>query len=173
MKVVIATNNEVKVEGARRAFLHYFDDVDIIGINVESDVSEQPINNEIYKGAQNRILNLKKYCTNNGITADLYLSIESGISNQLGDWQVISIAIIEDNTGVSSFSTTAGFPIPERYIDDIVKNGVSYVMKNIFGENTKQKGIQLLTNNVLSRVDLIEEAFIMGLTKIINKGKWE
>ena len=46
-------------------------------------------------------------------------------------------------------------------------------MKNIFGDNTKQKGIQLLTNTVLSRVDLIEEAFIMGLTKVIHKGKWE
>ena len=153
MKVVIATNNEVKVEGAKRALLHYFEDVDIIGINIESEVSDQPINNEI--------------------DADLYFSIESGISNQLGEWQVISIAIIEDNTGLSSFSTTAGFPIPEKYIDDIVKKGVPYVMKNIFGDNTKQKGIQLLTNTVLSRIDLIEEAFIMGLIKVIHKGKWE
>lgn len=37
MKVVIATNNEVKVEGAKRALSHYFKDVDIIGINVESN----------------------------------------------------------------------------------------------------------------------------------------
>ena len=173
MKVVIATNNEVKVEGAKRALLHYFEDVDIIGINIESEVSDQPINNEIYKGAKNRIFNLKKYCINKGIDADLYFSIESGISNQLGEWQVISIAIIEDNTGLSSFSTTAGFPIPEKYIDDIVKKGVPYVMKNIFGDNTKQKGIQLLTNTVLSRIDLIEGAFIMGLIKVIHKGKWE
>ena len=167
MKVVIATNNEVKVEGAKKALLHYFKDVDIIGIDVESGVADQPINNEIYKGAQNRICNLKKYCSNNRIDADLYLSIE------LGEWQVTNIAIIEDNKGLSSFSTSAGFPIPEKYIDDIVKNGVSYVMKNIFGDNTKQKGIQLLTNEVLSRIDLIEETFIMGLIKVIHKGKWE
>ena len=91
----------------------------------------------------------------------------------MGEWQVISIAIIEDNAGLSSFSTTAGFQIPEKYIDDIVKKGVPYVMKNIFGDNTKQKGIQLLTNTVLSRIDLIEEAFIMGLTEVIHKGKWK
>ena len=173
MKVVIATNNEIKVEGARRALLHYYENVDIMGINVKSEVPEQPINDEIYQGAQNRIIKLKKYCIDNGIEADLYFSIESGISNQLGEWQVISIAIIEDNTGLYSFSTTAGFPIPEKYIDDTVKKGVPYVMKNVFGDDTKQKGIELLTNKALSRVDLIEGAFIMGLIKVIHKGKWE
>ena len=45
-------------------------------------------------------------------------------------------------------------------------------MHNIFEGNTNQKGIQLLTNGVISRSDWIEEAFIMGLIKIIHKGKW-
>lgn len=172
MKAVIATKNEVKIEGAQKALLHYFKEVEIIGIDVSSNVSEQPINEEIYEGAKNRITNLKKYCMDNKIKADLYLAIESGISNQLGEWQVISIAIIENDTGISSFSTTSGFPISEQYIEDVVKKGVQHVMHNIFEGNTNQKGIQLLTNGVISRSDWIEEAFIMGLIKIIHKGKW-
>ena len=172
MKAVIATKNEVKIEGAQKALLHYFKEVEIIGIDLSSNVSEQTINEEIYEGEKNRITNLKKYCMDNKIKADLYLAIESGISNQLGEWQVISIAIIENDTGISSFSTTSGFPISEQYIEDVVKKGVQHVMHNIFEGNTNQKGIQLLTNGVISRSDWIEEAFIMGLIKIIHKGKW-
>lgn len=172
MKAVIATNNKIKIEGARKALEHYFDNVDIKGFDVPSGVSEQPINIEIYDGVTNRIQNLKKYCQKNNIEADLYLAIESGISNQLGEWQVVSIAKIENNYGISSISASSSFPIPEKYINSIVENGVGFVMKNIFGDDTKQAGLELLTKGVVKRRDLVEEAFIMGLVKIIHNDKW-
>ena len=102
MKVLIATKNQGKIEGARRALSKYFDDVEIKGIPVESNVSEQPVNDEIYIGAKNRIKNLKEYCNKNNISADLYLSIESGITNLLGSWMITNIAIIEDEKGFES-----------------------------------------------------------------------
>ena len=40
MKVLIATKNQGKIEGARRALEHYFNDVEIKGIPVESDVPD-------------------------------------------------------------------------------------------------------------------------------------
>ena len=172
MKAVIATNNKVKIESAKRALLHYFEDVEVIGINISSEVSEQPINEEIYKGVKNRISNLKKYCKENEVCEDLYLAIESGISNQLGEWQVLSMALIENNKGIQSFSVSSSFPIPERYIKDIVNNDVESVMKDIFGDNTMQKGVQLLTKGAFSRSDLIEEAFVMGMIKFVHGEKW-
>ena len=77
MKVLVATKNPGKIEGARRALARYFDDVDLLGISVESNVPDQPLNDEVYKGAENRIINLKEYAKENGIEADLYLSIET------------------------------------------------------------------------------------------------
>lgn len=71
MKILIATKNQGKIEGAKRALLKYFDNIEIEGIPVESDVSEQPVNDEIYIGAKNRVKNLKKYAQENGIEADL------------------------------------------------------------------------------------------------------
>ena len=44
MKVLIATKNQGKIEGAKKALEHYFKDVEIIGIPVESDVPDQPVN---------------------------------------------------------------------------------------------------------------------------------
>lgn len=51
MKVLVATKNQGKIEGAKRVLEHYFNNIDIIGIPVESDVSEQPVYglNEIYQ----------------------------------------------------------------------------------------------------------------------------
>ena len=94
MKVLIATKNAGKIEGAKRALQKYFDNVDIDGISVNSDVSDQPVNEDIYIGARNRIKNLKLYAKNNNIQADLYCAIESEITNLLGEWLITSISLI-------------------------------------------------------------------------------
>lgn len=169
MKAVIATKNDMKVLSAKRALEYYYKDIEVIKINVKSDVSNQPINEEIYTGVKNRIFYLRRYCKENSIEADLFLAIESGISNQLGEWEIISIAKIEDNNGNSSFANTTGFSISEENIDNIIKYGVEYVMKDIFNNNNKNGGIELLTDGVFNRIDWMEQAFIMALIKIIHK----
>ena len=80
MKVLIATKNQGKIEGAKRALENYFNNVEIEGIPVNSDVPDQPVNKEIYIGAKNRVKNLKEYAKNNNIEADLFLGIETVIS---------------------------------------------------------------------------------------------
>lgn len=71
MKILIATKNQGKIEGAKRALKRYFEDIEINGIPVSSNVPEQPVNKEIYEGAKNRVSNLKKYAKDNNIEADL------------------------------------------------------------------------------------------------------
>ena len=65
MKVLIGTKNPGKIEGARQAFERYFENVEIEGIPVNSDVGDQPINEEILQGAKNRVKNLKEYAKEN------------------------------------------------------------------------------------------------------------
>ena len=84
MKILMGTKNPGKIEGARQAFEKYFNNVEIEGIPVNSDVGDQPVNEEILKGAKNRVRNLKKYAKENNIEADLFLGIESGINDLLG-----------------------------------------------------------------------------------------
>lgn len=176
MKVLVATKNQGKIEGAKRALENYFDNVEIQGIPVESNVSEQPVNDEIYNGAKNRVKNLKKYAKENDIVADLYLSIESGINDSLGRWMITNIAVIEDNNDFESYGTSPSFPVPDRLVQDIIDTDLSQVMNTIFEKDeerhNKGGGIQLLTHNKISRIDLTEMAFIMALTKYINEDKW-
>lgn len=176
MKVLIATKNQGKIEGAKRALSNYFNDIEIHGIPVESNVSEQPVNDEIYTGAKNRVKNLKVYAQENGIKADLYLSIESGIANSLGRWVITNIAVIEDNNDFESYGTSPSFPVPDRLVQDVINTDLSQVMNKIFEEDderhNKGGGIQLLTHNKITRIDCTNMAFIMALTKYINEEDW-
>lgn len=107
MKIIIGSKNPTKIEGAKKAFEHYFNDFEIEGIAVNSDVCDMPLNDEIYSGAKNRVKNLKKYCIDNNIVADLYISIEAGMSNQICEYMITNVAVIEDNEENRSFGVSA------------------------------------------------------------------
>lgn len=176
MKVLVATKNQGKIEGAKKALLNYFDNIEIEGIPVNSNVGEQPVNDEIYIGAKNRVKNLKLYAKENNIEADLYMSIESGINNVLGRWMITNIAVIEDNKDFESYGTSPSFPVPDRLVQDVINTDLSQVMDKVFTKDEERHnrggGIQLLTHNKISRIDLTEMAFIMALTKYINEDIW-
>ena len=171
MKIIIGSKNPGKIEGALKAFEHYFNDIEIEGISVSSNVSEQPIDKDIYLGAKNRVDNLIKYAENNNIEADYYLGVESGITNLLGRWVIINVAVIKDKDAYESWGTSPAFPVPDKYVNDIITTDLGKVMDKKFDKNDLRSnvgGISFLTNNVITRVDQTEEAFIMALTQYIN-----
>ena len=128
----MGTKNPGKIEGARQAFAKYFDNIEIEGIAVESNVGAQPVNEEILQGAKNRIKNLKKYANNNNIKADFYIASEAGITNLLGEWIDINAVVIEDSKGFQSIGTSQGFPIPDKYIEEIKQTELGKVMDRLF-----------------------------------------
>ena len=164
MKILIGTKNPGKIEGAKQAFEKYFDKVEIEGIPVDSNVGDQPVNEEILQGAKNRVKNLKKYAKNNNIEADFYISSEAGITNLLGEWIDINAVVVEDAKGFQSVGTSQGFPIPDKYINEIKETELGKVMDKIFNikESGKGKGgISFLTRDEITRIDLTKNAFIM------------
>lgn len=177
MKVLMGTKNPGKIEGARQAFERYFDNVEIEGVSVNSDVSNQPLNEEVFQGAKNRVKNLKEYAKRNNIDVDFYIASEGGIQNLLcEEWIEFNAAVVEDNKGLSSVGTSQGFPIPDKYMDEIRKTELGKVMDRIFKENELNKGqggVSLLTHGELTRIDLTRNAFIVALTQHINGDVWK
>ncbi len=176
MKALIGTTNPSKIEGAREAFSKYFDKIELIGIPVDSNVAGQPIDKDIYIGAKNRVANLIMYAKENKLDIDYFLGIEAGLTNLLGFWQNINIAIIKDKNGYESSGTSAGFPIPEKYIEEIKEKELGSVFDNIFQKNNLSKekgGISFLTKGEVSRIDMTKEAFTMALTQFINEDIWK
>lgn len=175
MKILIATKNASKLQGAREAFATYFGNFEIEGIPVESNVPEEPINEEIMQGAENRVKNLVKYAKANNIEADYFLSVESGLTKQLGRWLNISIAIVRDKYGYESVGTSPAYPVPEKYVDEIIKTDLEKLFTKIFNQdeiNTNKGGVRLLTHGQMTRADLIMEAFLMALTQVVNGSVW-
>ena len=176
MKILMGTKNPGKIEGAKQAFERYFEDVQIEGISVESNVGDQPINEEIFIGAKNRIKNLKEYAKNNNIKPSFFIASEAGITNLLGEWIDINAVVIEDSNGFQSVGTSQGFPIPNRYINEIKETELGKVMDKIFNGQKLGRGkggISFLTKDEVTRIDLTKNAFIMALTSHINGEVWK
>ena len=176
MKILMETKNPGKIQGAREAFEKYFDNVEIEGIAVDSEVGDQPFDEEILQGAKNRVKNLKEYAKKNNIEADFYISSEAGITKLLGGWIDINLAVVENSEGIQSIGTSQGFPIPDKYIEEIKETELGKVMDKIFSGNELSKGkggISYLTKDEISRIDLTRNAFIMALTKFINGDIWK
>lgn len=176
MKALIGSTNPSKIRGAREALSKYFNEIELIGISVDSNVSGQPLDRDIYIGAKNRVENLITYAKENNLDIDYFLGIEAGITNLLGNWQNINIAIIKDKDGYESFGTSAGFPIPEKYIEEIKENELGKVFDRLFQKDNLSKGkggINFLTKGEVSRTDLTKQAFTMALTQFINEDIWK
>lgn len=175
MKVLIGTKNPGKIKGAQIALERYFDTVEIQGVKVESDVAEQPVGIETYHGALNRVNNLIKYAESNHIVADYFMAIESGLVNELGFWEIVNIAVIKNTKGEVGIGSSAGFPVPQKYVDIIKKETLGTVMDRIFNESDLRSstgGIGLLTREVITRINLTADAFTMALIPMINQ-KWK
>lgn len=176
MKILMGTKNPGKIEGARQAFATYFEDVSIEGVSVDSEVGDQPFDEEIFQGAKNRVKNLKQYAKEHQIEADYFVASEAGITNLLGEWIDINAAIIEDAKGMQSVGTSQGFQIPEKYIREIRETELGMVMDKIFageGLSKGKGGISILTHDEISRIDLTKNAFLMALISHINGEIWK
>ena len=185
--------------GEKKFFEHYgFKVVDIIGdyelLALQFDDSETPrfndnartmkIDNQdftIYYSnecpyVEYEVNELTEYAKENNIEADLFLGIESGINDLLGRWMITNIAVIEDDKDFESYGTSPSFPVPDNLVQKVLDTNLSVAMDTVLGEDKERHnhsgGIQLLTHNEISRIDLTEYAFIMALTKYINGEKW-
>lgn len=175
MKILMGTKNAGKIEGAKIAFEKYFENVEVEGVSVDSEVGDQPINETIFQGAKNRVKNLKKYAKDNNIEADYFVASEAGITNYFGEWIDINAAVVENSEGFQTVGCSQGFQIPEKYVDEIVNTELGKVMDRLFKGNklgNGKGGINSLTHNEVSRIELTTNAFVMALIGHINGDLW-
>ena len=102
--------------------------------------------------------------------------LEAGIMNYFKEWIDINLVVVENKNGLESVATSQGFPIPEKYMDEIKATELSNVRDRLFeGKNLGQGkgGIRVLTKDEVTRVDLTRSAFVMALTKYINGDVWQ
>lgn len=173
MKILVGSKNASKIEGVKIAFSKFFDNLEVEGVDVESEVSNQPVNAETMQGAKNRVKNLKAYAANNNLNIDYYVAVESGLIDVWGDPAIINACFMEDSNGLTSYGYSAGFPIPEGRFNDVATKGLSGVIDEVFNSAPQQGpkvlgGIHKLTNGVMGRQEFAVNSCIMALTRFLH-----
>ena len=173
MKVLVGSQNPVKIEAVKEAFSKYFDNIEVVGIKVDSKVSNQPINTETFDGAKNRALELKKINEEKNLGAKFFVGIEGGIIKLYSKWLAFGGMCIIDDKGRIGFGTSPNFELPESITKHLL-NGIELgdVMDKITGvHNTKQKSgaIGFFTKNVMDRKNLYIHGLVVALIPFINE----
>lgn len=177
MRVLVGSTNDSKVLGIREAFERYFDNIDVVGVKCDSGVPDEPIQEDIYLGASNRVSNLKNYAMSNSLEADYFVAVETGLMVLAGKWYNVSIAVIEDNESLHTYGMSPAYPIPNHLVDEIKSKDLAHVIDRVFDiDKSKPRpklhgGVTLLTDGIITRVDLTRDATIMALVPIVCE-KW-
>lgn len=168
MKIIVGSLNPTKIEGVKRAFNQFFDDVVVEAVKVDSGVSNQPFNDDVVKGAINRAVNSFGDCDFSvGVEAGLF-SLKKTLTGYL-DFQVAAIY----NGSKLSIGFGPGFEYPPVVVEEVLKGKeVGEVMDEITGIDDlgeKTGAIYVLTRGVISRDELTRLAVTMALIPWINR----
>jgi inosine/xanthosine triphosphatase len=169
IKIVVGSNNPVKISAAKTAICDILSikEVECVGINAPSNVSEQPMTTEETKhGAINRV----QYCQQH-TQADFYVAIEGGVDQFEHGPATFAFVAITDQKHMS-IGRSCNLPLP-LVIYQALKSGeeLGHVMDRLFNtDNVKQKqgAIGLLTNGLATRESVYQQAIILAMAPFIH-----
>ena len=170
MKVIIASENPVKINAARLGFESYFAELEISGITVDSGVRDQPMSDqETFTGAQNRAENAQKKHPE----SDFWIGIEGGIESR-GDQYFAFAWIVIIDAERRGESRTTNFQLPSK-VAHLIREGFELGVANdmLFQKNnSKQKSgaVGILSNEKVSRTGLYKQAVQLALIPFIQSG---
>ena len=170
MKIIIASRNPIKINATKLVFEQMFPNkiFQFEGVNISSDISDQPIsNNETLKGAINRSNNAKIEC----MDADYWIGIEGGVEKKGNEMQVFAWIYIQSKEMVGK-ARTATFDLPKKIIE-LIDSGMELGDADdvIFNRrNSKQKNgaVGILTKDLIDREKYYTHAIIMALIPFNN-----
>jgi inosine/xanthosine triphosphatase len=173
VKILVGSENPVKIAAAKEAFSKYFKDVEAVGIGVKSHVPAQPVNDETFIGAKGRALQLKDMNDHEKLEADFFVGIEGGIIKIFEKWFAFGGMCIIDKEGKVGFGTSPHFELPEVMMNRLL-NGIELgeIMDEILNdENTKRKGgaINFFTNGVMDRKELYVQGLIVAIVPFLHE----
>lgn len=183
MHVCIGSLNPAKVSAVKHAYNQYYNAISFYNINADSKVSDQPIGlKKILKGAYNRAKSALNYLTGEKglelIDHELYgVGIEAGLVKipiTQTNYMDFQFCIIMDGNKEITIGSGIGFEYPECVINKIFskETEIGEIMGKLSGnENLKREGgaIGFLSNNVIKREKILEEAVICALLPRINE----
>lgn len=171
MKIVIASENPVKINATLSGFQQMFPDeqFEAIGVAVPSGVRDQPLSDsETYQGALNRADNAQKHMPE----ADFFAGLEGGLEEKDDDMESFAWIVIKTAAGKYSKGRTGTFFLPPA-VAELIRGGKELGEADdiVFQQNnSKQAGgaVGILTNGVVDRTGYYTQAIIFALIPVKN-----
>lgn len=121
MKIIVGSKNPTKVDAVREVFSTLFPELDVIGMEVSSDISDQPLSmSETIRGAVNRAKNAFVDC-------DMSIGIEGGLMevpySHSGYMQFEACVLFDGTNSYLGFS--GAFAVPKDVIETIKNEGIN------------------------------------------------
>lgn len=172
VKVLVGSENPVKIAAVKEAFSKFFNNVEVVGMKVNSNVPDQPVNMETFEGAKNRVLELMNINKEKNLGAKFFVGIEGGIIEVYSRWFAFGGMCVGDEKGRISFGTSPHFELPKSVVAELLRGvELGLVMDKIQGDNnTKQKhgAIGYFTKGVVDRKELYTHGLVMALIPFLN-----
>ena len=166
MKVGIGTKNPLKVKVVKDIFKIAFGKIELYAIDVDTEVSIQPKEEEILEGALNRA---KKALRDN----DFGVGIEAGTMELDKRIFVTGYCVIIDKNGKYTIGSQPIFELPKVFRKRIeVGEELGGLADEYFKtKNLKQSvgAVGILSNNLITREDLMRLAVLTALIPWISK----
>lgn len=170
-QVVVGSNNPVKLEATKEAFLLMFpaEQLEFVAHNAPSGVPDQPFGSvETKLGAKNRSAG----CLAAYPDADYFVGLEGGLEEEEGEHWAFAWMCVQDKNNKISYGRTGSFLLPPK-VSELIKAGqeLGHATDAVFAlTNSKQKGgtIDILTGGVVDRKDFYREAVIFALIPFIK-----
>ncbi|MDP2655975.1 MAG: inosine/xanthosine triphosphatase [bacterium] len=169
-KVVIASQNPVKITAVKQGFAKMFTDEEFeyVGVSVLSGVSHQPIGDETRTGAFGRVANARKEMPD----AHYWVGIEGGLEVLEDDMMAFAWIVIMSRTHTGK-ARSSSFFIPKKVME-LVQQGKELGDANdiVFQRsNSKQDNgaVGILTGDVITRTDYYTETVVLALIPFQNE----
>lgn len=177
MKILVGSQNPVKIQAVREAFAQYFAEVEVSGLEIDPGVPAQPVNEDTFSGAKNRVLALHNLNTVEKLGAHFFVGIEGGIIQLYERWFAFGCMAIGDAQGRLGFGASPLFELPQPIIQELLAGKeLGEVIDHLTGDhNTKQKGgaIGFLTQGVMDRKALYVQGLVVALVPFVNEALYQ
>ncbi|MBR9678166.1 MAG: DUF84 family protein [Nanoarchaeota archaeon] len=172
MKIGVTSQNKLKLEAVKRAYSFMTPLPEITGYSAESGIGEQPVNEQTFIGARNRINDVYGRAGE----LDRIISVENGIFREDNEWVDRAVIVIYVPHLKKSYEgVSEGVIFPDEYVEETRRIGfdkitVGKVMADA-GYVTDAKDPHKSISGTSRRVylektlqDLVEKMEMKGLT---------
>lgn len=169
MIVAVGSKNPTKIKPVKKVFSNYFKNLEVIAIEVESGVSEQPKHeDEMFKGALNRAKNALKKIPK----AKYGVGIEGGIHKHSFGWQERSLVVVVDKKGNFGVGSAPALSLPEE-VTKLIEEGkrLDQAVELVSGAKNIRKGIGVygvFTKGFVTRAKGMEHAIAFALSRFLH-----